>query len=448
MSSIAELSEVLTEILNEEANRLARETGFVQRESKIHGADFAQSLIFGWLAEPEITLEGVCQVLGRREVRVSASGLSQRFSQHSVDFLQRLMEVLASTCVQAEEAAPYPLLRQFKAVILEDSSVIGLPAELAHVWRGCGGHPGASQAGVKLYVRWDVLSGQLFGPTLTDARRNDRHSPFDLADLPAGALYLADLGFFSQERLQRLTRRMGREKRFVITRMQSTTGLWVRSGHKLTLRGILPSQVGQARELGVLVGKRVRLPMRLILVRVPKEAAEQRRTQLKADARDHGREPSQESLFLAEWTILLTNVPRRLLSLPQVLVCARLRWQIERLFRLWKEHGKIDAWRSKKPERVLTELSAKIAAMILQQWLLHQGCWHDPHTSLFKAAQVVRRESNRLMLALFEGGVEAVLTSILRQLRLTGGRRSRRKAHPGTDQLLLDGLDWPITLLT
>lgn len=36
-------------------------------------------------------------------------------------------------------------------------------------------------------------------------------------------------------------------------------------------------QVGEARELGVLVGKPVRLPMRLILVRVPKEAMEQRR---------------------------------------------------------------------------------------------------------------------------------------------------------------------------
>jgi hypothetical protein len=37
-------------------------------------------------------------------------------------------------------------------------------------------------------------------------------------------------------------------------------------------------------------------------------------------------------LSLADWTILLTNIPRRLLSLPEELVMARLRWQIERLF--------------------------------------------------------------------------------------------------------------------
>ncbi len=137
-----------------------------------------------------------------------------------------------------------------------------------------------------------------------------------------------------------------------------------------------------------------------------------------------------------------------MLSLPEVLVMARLRWQIERLFRLWKEYGKIDEWRSKKPYRILTELYAKICAMLIQQWLLHQGCWHDPHRSLFKAAQVLRREINRLMVALFEGGVESTLTSILRLLRQAGGHLNRRKTHPGTDQILLEGLDWPITVLT
>lgn len=140
--------------------------------------------------------------------------------------------------------------------------------------------------------------------------------------------------------------------------------------------------------------------MRLILVCVPKKVGDQRREQIKEDAKDHGREPSEEVLYLADWTILLTNVPRRMLSLPEVLVMARLRWQIERLFRLWKEYGRVDEWRSKKPYRILTEVYAKLCAMLIQQWLLHQGCWVDPHRSLFQAARLSRRESNRLMLAL------------------------------------------------
>ncbi|HEY1348485.1 MAG TPA: transposase [Ktedonobacteraceae bacterium] len=200
--------------------------------------------------------------------------------------------------------------------------------------------------------------------------------------------------------------------------------------------------------MGVLVGKTARMPMRLILVRVPKKVAQQRREPMIEDAKDHARQPSQEVLFLADGTILLTHVPRRMLSLPDVLVMARLRWHIERLFRLWKAYGTIDAWRSKKPSRILTERSATICAMLMQPWLLHQGCWNDPHRSLFKAAQVLRREINRLLVALCEGDVESTLTSTLRLLRQPGGHLHRRKTHPGTDQILLDGRDWPMTVLT
>jgi hypothetical protein len=448
MSSVSQLAEVLEQVLNEEACHLARETGFIERERTFDGADFAQSLIFGWLQEPEIRLEGLIQVLGRRQVQLSAPGLSQRFTEACAIFFQRLLERLSAMQMQAEEAVDCALLRRFGAVIVEDSSSVQLPTELATVWRGCGGSAGATEATIKLFVRWDVLNGEIWGPTLTDGRCNDHRSPFAASDLPARALYLADLGFFGLERIRQICQRQGRDKRYVVSRLQPGTSLWTRSGHQINLGGILPKQVGEARELGVLVGKTARLPMRLILVRVPKEAALQRRKQLREAAQDHGREPGEEALFLADWTIVITNVPKRLASLPEVLVLMRLRWQIERLFRLWKSYGFIDEWRSKKPYRVLSELYAKLCAMLIQQWLIHEGCWDDPHRSLVKAAQVVRREINRLMVALSEGGVEPTLVSILRLLGGPGCRLNRRKQQPGTDQLLLEGLEWPIVVLT
>ncbi len=79
--------------------------------------------------------------------------------------------------------------------------------------------------------------------------------------------------------------------------------------------------------------------------------------------------------------MVLTNVPRRRLSAEQVLAILRLRWQIERLFRLWKEHGHLDEWRSKKPWRILCEVYAKLAAMLIQHWLIQLGCWQEPHRS-------------------------------------------------------------------
>ena len=87
--------------------------------------------------------------------------------------------------VQAAHDVPIRLLRRFSAVILEDSSSVSLPNELAELWRGCGGNQDHTAAAVKLHVRWELKRGQLWGPKLTDGRTSDHRSPFN-AEAGAG----------------------------------------------------------------------------------------------------------------------------------------------------------------------------------------------------------------------------------------------------------------------
>jgi len=446
MTSIPQVAEAIRRILTEEADQLAREVGFIQRERVLSGADFVQTLLLGWLQEPEIAYDGLTQVLGRRDVSITASGLSQRFTPEAAALLQRVLERLSAEQLEVE-AVDLPLLKQFTAVIVEDSSILVLPEELAQMWRGCGGSAGMSEAALKLFVRWDVLCGKLEGLALEQGRRNDKRGPLAVEDLPDGCLYVADLGFFGVQRLTqvvgRAAGRRGRRKRYFVSRYQTKTVLLTRSGHRIKLRGVLPQQVGQVVEFGALLGQVGRLPVRVIVQRVPKEVADERRERIRETAQAHGRQPDEEVLYLADWTIVLTNVPRKRLSTEQVLVILRLRWQIERLFRLWKEHGHIDEWRSKKPWRILCEVYAKLGAMLIQQWLTQLGCWQDPHRSLVKAAQVVRREAGQLMVALYRGGVAATVASIVRCMQ-SGCRLNTRKTYPNTSQFLQGTpLVWP-----
>src|SRR5205085_3431503 len=88
-----------------------------------------------------------------------------------------------------------------------------------------------------------------------------------------------------------------------------------------------------------------------------------------------GKKISAARLRLADWTIVLTNVPHALLSVQEALVLLRVRWQIELLWKLWKQHGKLDTWRSYKPERILTEFCAKLLGLVITRlpdldWLL------------------------------------------------------------------------------
>lgn len=446
MSTVSQFVEALQRIVGEEADQIAREVGFIQRERAFSGADFVQGLIFGWLQEPEISLDGLTQVLQRREVSITASGLTQRFSPEAAWVLQRVLERLSAEQLEVEPVES-AVLKQFRAVILEDSSSIVLPPELVEVWRGCGGSTEATAAAIKLFVRWDVLSGQLRGLGLADGRCNDHRSPLALEDLPAGCLYVADLGFFGVERLRRVAHGSGESsagKRYFASRMQVKTALLTRGGHRIVLAGILPQQVGQVVEYGVLLGAAGRLPVRLILQRVPPEVAEERRERIREAAQAQGRAASAEVVALAEWTMVVTNVPRCRLTVEQVFIILRLRWQIERLFRLWKEYGKIDEWRTKKPWRILCEVYAKLCAMLIQQWLIQLGCWQDPHRSLVKAAQVVRREAGRLMVALYEEGqMASTVVTILRCMG-SGCRLNTRKTNPNTSQFVMGApLVWP-----
>src|SRR5947199_1055202 len=178
MMSVSQMEEALREILGPEANELAKKTGFIQRERKegITGSNFAQTVVFGWLAKGNATLGQLTQMAQNCNLNITESGLSQRFTKEAAEFLRQILEKLTNYTMKAE-AADIPLLKRFSAVILEDSTVVSLPPELEEVWEGCGGSTGTSKAALKMHVRWDIKSGELQGPQFTDGKVHDGNRP-------------------------------------------------------------------------------------------------------------------------------------------------------------------------------------------------------------------------------------------------------------------------------
>jgi len=448
--SVIQVMEQYQSILEEEVRDIAYETGAIQREGKLDAVTLVMMMIFGFWQDPDIRLSGLAQIGGRRDVQVSESAISQRCTPACANLFLRIMQRLAEVQLESEKV-DIPLLKQFSAVIVEDSTSVSLPDELVEIWQGSGKKKEAGKAGVKAFAQWNVLNGELLGPRLTDSLTNDHKTPFDIDELPEDSLYIADLGFFAIQRLCAIARFHNKEngkkgKRYFLSRLQANTHVYNRRGHCIEINGILPKEVGQVKDIGVVIGQKNGVPVRLIMLKVPEDVAKERQKRIWEKAKDQGRAPTEETLALAHWTILITNIPRKMATCSEIIVLLRLRWQIERLFRLWKEHGKIDEWRSKKPYRILCEFYAKMCAMIIQQSLIQEGCWLDPLRSIVKAAASLRRECNRIMVAFYEGNLEKTVKSVLRTLR-SGCRIDRREEFPGTAQLLLDGLDWQVELL-
>lgn len=432
MPTIAQVSQALRHVLTTVADEVARRTGFIQRQRKLSGATFVQALVFAWLANPAATAEERAQVAAGRGVAISAYGLDKRCTEAAADCLH---QVLAAAVQQVVAAAPVaiPILQRFTAVEVHDGSVLTLPDALTAEWPGCGGSA-PSGAALKIGVRLDLLSGQLHGPVLGAGRDNDRTLALAATALPPGGLRLADLGFFDLG----LFRTIADQGGYWLSRLHANTAIYDQDGGRVDLVARRRETPSGRLDWPVLLGTEARLPARCLAVRVPPDVAEQRRRQLRAAATKHGRAVSATRLAWADWTILITNVPPALLTLPEALVLARTRWQIERLFDLWKQHGHLDQTPSGKPWRILCEIYAKLLALLIQHWVLLTGVWSHPDRSFVKAARTVRQRTLALADALEDDAaeLERVLGRLARCLQ-AGCRVAKRRQSPGTAQQLL-----------
>jgi hypothetical protein len=422
-TTVPDLAATLQAVFTTEADDAAAAAGLIRRRRRLSGATFVQTLTFGWLANPHAPLEELAELADDLGCPVSAQALDQRFTPQAVDCLDR---VLHAALLRLVGACPVtaPLLQRFTGVYVRDCSTITLPEALAGAWPGGPGAPAWPGAGVKLHVGLELCSGALENLSLQPDKTSDRCCAGTHAPLPAGAILLEDLGFYDGQRL----RHYAGQGCYVLSR--APTRLLVRAPGRRpqNLAKFLAGLAEGAFDGWVTVGRRHKgWRCRLIAVRVPAEVAQQRWQRAEEDARRLGRTVSAAKRALCGWTVLLTNAPAALLSAEEALALRRVRWQIELLFRLWKDEGKVDESRGRKPYRVLCELLAKLLGQLVQHWAtLLAGS--PLEISGVKAARRIRRRASRLAECL---GVLPALVELLQRLQGRLRRFARKRGRPG-----------------
>jgi len=430
MTTIPHLVTVLQTVLGPTADAEAKKAGFVQRQSKLTGSKFVQTVVFAQLEDGQGTLADVAGTALALGVEITPQGLDQRFTQSASEMLKGVLD-RGIEAVIASDPVAIPVLQRFTGVYTIDSSTIALPEALATIWIGCGNQTDLADAALKIHLRLDMLTGALAGPVITSGRTHDRSSPLSVAQLPQGGLRLADLGYFSLEAMQDMTR----HGVYWLSRLQANTAVFDATGQRHTLSQWLRDQAG-AVDMAAIVGAQERVPCRLLAQRVPDDVAERRRRRMRDDGRRRGQPVSEERLRLAGWTIYITNVPSSLLSVAEAMVLGRLRWQIELLIKLWKSHGRIDESRSEKPWHVLCDVYAKLLAMLVQHWLLLVSTWRYVDRSLTKAAKVIQKHARDLEIHFAnERDLTDALTMLVHCLS-KGCRINKSKQDPRAFQLL------------
>jgi Transposase DDE domain len=330
MPNLAHLPRIIQKLLTDEARQAGFSSGFVRRRSKLTAEAFVQCLTFGWLANPSASLQQLAQTASLCGADLSPQALDQRFTPASAACLKHVLEAAVAEVITADPVA-LPVLGRFTRVELIDSSIICLPDALLPVWRGCGGTRGHSAA-VKVELGLDLLTGRLAGPHLHDGRTADSKGVLQGRALEPGSLRIADLAYFKLQRLQELSH----QRVYWVSRFKAATSLSDDQGKPLRLLEYLRAQKQDRIEVRIRLGRTEQIACRLMAVRVSEAVASERRRRWRDKARRNGRPIKAETLALADWTILITNVEAEKLSLQEALVMARARWQIELLFKLWK----------------------------------------------------------------------------------------------------------------
>jgi hypothetical protein len=211
-----------------------------------------------------------------------------------------------------------------------------------------------------------------------------------------------DLGYFKQEYL----RDIDQQAAYFVCRYQSQTALYhPETGTGLALGTWLKRLTTHAAERVVLLGGRVKWLGRMVVRRLTQPAADARRRNAKQKARKQGKTCSAAYLFLLGWDILVTNLDAADGPLAQIFDVYPLRFQIEWLFRVWKDQLGVDELGNWRIERVLCQLYAHLLAAILTLLLTAAHRWRGTFEHSFaKCVQVIQAAVKGLMRCLARSG--------------------------------------------
>ena len=84
-------------------------------------------------------MDGLVRAAAFQRLTISTQGLDQRITEEASTFTQQVLEQAISQVIRADRCVNWELARRFKAVWVNDSTQIALPAELNDLWSGTGG---------------------------------------------------------------------------------------------------------------------------------------------------------------------------------------------------------------------------------------------------------------------------------------------------------------------
>ena len=433
------MQENLAKIFDEdELDTLARKHRFIVRSTnQIQAAHFVELMTIELLMNPELSLDGMCDVLESKmsNSRISRQALQQRINcSGASDFLSAVfVECLSQAVNPVFDQTPSPLLAPFRRILLQDSTHIKLNNALCDSFRGCGGSAG--KAALKLNLIYDYQRHQISEVSITDATTSEIEMGQALLEkIQPDDLVMRDLGYFSIDQLTKIDRKQA----FYLSRLPSSVGVFLDNApyaDEINIVDYIQSHFPHQNtiDFDVYLGKE-KFPVRLVAYRLPEEIVNQRRRKAYDAARKKSRTPTKKYLQWLSFSFYITNVPITVWTTDVIGTIYRLRWQIELIFKQWKSLLKIDFLTGKSEYRIQCLLYGRLITICLYALIYGVAWWYawrefDGEISGDKLIKWLRRNDRHKKL-ISPASLSSLFNQLIQQIsHLLKERRNRKTIY-------------------
>jgi len=396
----------------------------INRNGKIDGLSFVHSF-FNMLMQKKNTLEyWAGEFFKLTGVPISSQGLCNKLQfRHGKFVKQFLKNVLRHLVVDDQiNKGKNKILDLFDKVYLEDSTCIPLPDYMFDFFPGTVNQKGATST-ARIQLRLELKSGNYSNIDLLNYRNNDQsYSGEILSVLKPDDLVLRDLGYWSLK----VFRQIADKRAYFLSRLQFQTQVFDPESKKQIklykkLRGLRKKGVNLL-DMSVLVGKKEKIPMRIVAIKVPQQIEQQRKRKMR---KDKLKKRSDDYMEMLGWCIYVTNISKEKLEARQIQRLYGYRWRIEIIFKGWKSNFNFNYFFNKKkkfnpPRAIITFYLILIwLSLFFVQWynffLVRIFEKKNKILSLFKFADFMKQNFKKIDEIAFKEETEVYLAKYCSQ---------------------------------
>jgi hypothetical protein len=304
---------------------------------------------------------------------LSNQSLNERFNERSVEFLKGLMKLLLCKIIDLTKDEIGVELDFFETVRIKDSTCFKISDNLISKY-AASNKKDCKLSIIRIQFEYDLKNGQIYDLTIQASSQQDKtDAQATIENINKNDLIIRDLGYY----VIRVLAEINLKKAYFLSRFDFHSNAYETEDSKesidfVKIQSKLKKNKLQCIEKIVFIGKKERLPVRMIIELLPDIEVEKKIRKLKQKESRKGVQYSAELKSKIWLNVYITNIPAEILPIEKVRDLYRLRWQIELVFKVWKSIGKIDLVKEVKLERFETMFFARLILLLLYWFLFTQ----------------------------------------------------------------------------